>query len=117
MPTVYHDAYHVSPATRISNTTETTCYTAPGDKWAYVQQIMISDIRGYERKATIRVYKGGTGYVLGGYERKVCANGGYDKTFEAIHLAPAEYITVTMDRASTSADVFIFALENAQPRI
>ncbi len=116
MPTVYPDAYHVTQPTSLSNTTETTCYTVPTGKWAYVQQLIACDAHGNERHVTIKYSKSSVDYVLR-YQDKVCANHGLELQFEPLYLAEGETIKCTADIGIYALHITINALEVAQPRI
>lgn len=116
MPTVYPDAYHRTVATSLTNTTETTCYTVPGDKWAYVQQLLACDAAGRERKLTVKYTKDGTSYAVK-YQGRVCANNGLEIKFEPLHLAAGETIKCTADVGPNALHITINTLELAQPRI
>lgn len=112
--TVFIDGYYETRITRLSNTTETTCYTVPTGKWAYIQQIHAAETAGGARTITVKATKSGTDYVVV-YGGAIPVNDALDMDLKPLTLVAGETIKCTASAATV--DVFISVLEVAQPRM
>ena len=104
--------YYISEPTIIADGTETTCYTVPTGKWAYITQIWAADDGGAARTITIIARKGGTDYTLG-FQVAIAANTALIHAPDPLVLAAADSIKCTV--SAGGVHVMISGIEESAP--
>ncbi len=112
--TVFPEGFYVSTPTVLSDTNETTCYTVPTGKYAYIQQLIAADTTGAARTLTVKYRKSGTDYTVV-FQGAIAANNALDIDFKPLQLEAADSIKCTASAATVH--VTINTLEYGQPRI
>lgn len=88
------DAYYFTQPFILTDTNETSVYTVPTDKYAYVRQIWASDDAADARTLTVEVAKSGTDYTLA-YQKAIAANTQMDLKFDELVLLAGETVDLT----------------------
>jgi len=83
----------------LSNGSETVVYTVPSGKFAYVTQILATEIAGGARTITIKAVKGGTAYTMC-FQYPIAANDTFSIELDPLVLSAGDTIKVTASAAT-----------------